>query len=277
MYAIRMFLKTAFTPLTILLVPHSRSRTRAIRLPLAGIVALLALSLAGTASVIFFSARAVEYIRMRDRLGEVTARFLELKSTMNSLKRAESDFRRLFALKTKTEVLESVGEPGAGSLDTDAIREEVIQTAAMVTEIRAFLASQRDLYRATPRGMPVDGRLSSPYGYRNHPRTGDRRFHGGVDLSASLGSAVRATADGIVSFSGWTLESGNAVVVEHGNDFTTVYCHNQKNTVRVGQKVARGDLVAMAGSTGTSTGPHVHYEVWRGGRHVDPAPYLERR
>jgi murein DD-endopeptidase MepM/ murein hydrolase activator NlpD len=196
---------------------------------------------------------------------------------MNSLKRAESDFRRLFALKTKTEVLESVGEPGAGSLDTDAIREEVIQTAAMVTEIRAFLASQRDLYRATPRGMPVDGRLSSPYGYRNHPRTGDRRFHGGVDLSASLGSAVRATADGIVSFSGWTLESGNAVVVEHGNDFTTVYCHNQKNTVRVGQKVARGDLVAMAGSTGTSTGPHVHYEVWRGGRHVDPAPYLERR
>jgi murein DD-endopeptidase MepM/ murein hydrolase activator NlpD len=277
MYAIRMFMKTALTPLTIMFVPHSRSRPRAIRLPLAGIAALLALSLVGTASVVFFSARAVEYIRMRDRLGEVTARYLELKATMVSLKKAESDFRRLFSLKTKTEVLESVEEPASGSLDTDAIREEAMQTAAMVTEIRAFLAAERDLYRATPQGMPVDGRISSPYGYRNHPRTGDRRFHGGVDLSVPAGTSVRATADGIVSFSGWTLGSGNAVVVEHGKDFTTVYCHNQKNMVRVGQMVARGDLVALAGSTGASTGPHVHYEVWRGGKHVDPAPYLARR
>jgi murein DD-endopeptidase MepM/ murein hydrolase activator NlpD len=277
MYAIRMFLKTALTPLTILVVPHSRSRTRAIRLPLAGIVVLLALSIAGTGSVIVFSARAVEYARMRDRLAEVTARFLELKATMNSLKRAESDFRKLFALRTKTEVLESVGETSAGSLDTEAIREEVQQTTAMVTEIRDYLAVQHDLFRSTPRGMPVEGRISSPYGYRNHPRSGGRKFHGGVDLSAPAGAEVRATADGIVSFSGWTFESGNAVVVEHGHGFTTVYCHNQKNMVRVGQQVARDELVAHAGSTGASTGPHVHYEVWRGGRHVDPAPYLERR
>jgi murein DD-endopeptidase MepM/ murein hydrolase activator NlpD len=98
-----------------------------------------------------------------------------------------------------------------------------------------------------------------------------------VDISVPPGSKVSATANGIVSFSGWAENSGIVVVVEHGRGFSTAYAHNQKTLVTVGQQVVRGDPVALSGSTGISTGPHVHYEIWKNGRHTDPAGYLARR
>jgi murein DD-endopeptidase MepM/ murein hydrolase activator NlpD len=88
---------------------------------------------------------------------------------------------------------------------------------------------------------------------------------------------VKATAEGIVSFAGWTQNSGIVVVVEHGHGFSTAYAHSRKALVRVGQRVARGEPIALSGSTGVSTGPHVHYEIWKNGRHTDPAGYLARR
>jgi len=88
---------------------------------------------------------------------------------------------------------------------------------------------------------------------------------------------VKATAEGIVSFAGWTEHSGNVVVVEHGHGFSTAYAHSRKALVRVGQRVVRGEPIALSGSTGVSTGPHVHYEIWKNGRHTDPAPFLARR
>ena len=107
--------------------------------------------------------------------------------------------------------------------------------------------------------------------------SGKPNFHSGTDLSVPQGASVRATADGIVSFSGWTAGSGNTVVIEHGHGFSTAYAHNQKALVTVGQRVVRGDPVALSGSTGISTGPHVHYEIWKNGRHTDPAGFLARR
>lgn len=285
MYALKTFLKRAFVPVTILLVPHARSRPLSVRLPLAAIVASLLLAAAGTAYVGKVSVQAVEYYRMKERLAEVTTHFLELKSTMRSLKEAEEDFRRLFSLKTRKEVFEAMdgeepggqGAPDTGSVDTETLREEVRGATASVEEIRRYLSEQRDLYLATPLGRPVDGWISSGYGYRAHPKGGYRSFHGGVDLSISEGTEVRATADGVVSFAGYTRNSGHAVVIEHGHGFSTAYAHNQRNVVRVGQRVARGAVVALAGSTGRSTGPHVHYEIWKDGREVDPSKYLKER
>jgi murein DD-endopeptidase MepM/ murein hydrolase activator NlpD len=98
-----------------------------------------------------------------------------------------------------------------------------------------------------------------------------------VDISVPPGSEVKATADGIVSFAGWAENSGIVVVVEHGRGFSTAYAHSQKALVRVGQRVARGETIALSGSTGVSTGPHVHYEIWKNGRHTEPASYLARR
>ena len=88
---------------------------------------------------------------------------------------------------------------------------------------------------------------------------------------------MKSTADGIVSFSGWTANSGHVVVMEHGYGFSTAYAHNQKNLVKVGDRVRRGEAIAVSGSTGMSTGPHVHYEIWENGRHQNPKTYLAGR
>ncbi len=104
---------------------------------------------------------------------------------------------------------------------------------------------------------------------------GENEFHSGIDISTNPGNPVRATADGIVSFSGWSGGSGNLVGLEHGHGFSTFYAHNRINAVKVGQKVHRGDVISYVGSTGNSTGPHVHYEIWKDGRHVNPQKYVE--
>jgi murein DD-endopeptidase MepM/ murein hydrolase activator NlpD len=88
---------------------------------------------------------------------------------------------------------------------------------------------------------------------------------------------VKATANGIVSFAGWTESSGIVVVAEHGHGFSTAYAHNRKALVRVGQRISRGEVIALSGSTGLSTGPHVHYEIWRNGRPTDPVGFLAGR
>jgi murein DD-endopeptidase MepM/ murein hydrolase activator NlpD len=111
---------------------------------------------------------------------------------------------------------------------------------------------------------------------RIHPKTHKRDFHTGVDIAAWPGTPVRATADGIVVFAGWSGESGKLVVIEHGFGYTTCYAHNKKILVKVGQVVRRGDVIAYVGSTGRVTGPHVHYEVWVDKKPVNPIPYLRR-
>ena len=273
----RMFLKRIFTPVTILLVPHSRTRPVSIRVPVVAVAASVCLFLIGTAFVVSVSVRTVEYHRMQARLSDVSAQFLEMKGTMLSLKQAEKDFRKLFSLKSKSAVLESSDAGDTGSLDMEVLREEIEAAMRSVSEIRSYIAEQKDIHLATPVGWPVAGTLSSPYGYRNHPVHEEKKFHTGVDISIPSGSPVKATANGIVSFAGWTERSGIVVVVEHGHGFSTAYAHNRKALVRVGQHIARGEAIAQSGSTGVSTGPHVHYEIWRNGRHTDPIGFLARR
>jgi murein DD-endopeptidase MepM/ murein hydrolase activator NlpD len=272
----RMFLKRILTPVTILLVPHSRTKTVSIRVPVAAIAASVCLFLTGTAFVVSVSVRAVEYRRMEERLSLVSAQFLEMKGTMFSLKQSEKNFRKLFSLKSKSAVLESADSGDTGSLDMEELRKQIEAATQSVSEIREYVAEQRDIHLATPLGWPVAGTISSPYGYRNHPVYEERMFHTGVDISVPPGSEVKATANGIVSFAGWTKNSGIVVVIEHGHGFNTAYAHNRKALVRVGQRIARGDVIGMSGSTGVSTGPHVHYEIWRNGRPTDPVEFLAR-
>ena len=273
----RMFLKRILTPVTILLVPHSRTRSVSIRVPVLAVAASVCLFLIGTAFVVAVSVRTVEYHRMQARLSHVSVQFLEMKGTMLSLQQAEKDFRKLFSLKSKSAVLETVDPGDTGSLDMEVLRKQIEAAMQSVSEIRRYIAEQKDIHLATPVGWPVAGTLSSPYGYRNHPVHEEKKFHSGVDISVPSGSEVKATAHGIVSFAGWTENSGIVVVAEHGHGFSTAYAHNRKALVRVGQRIARGEVIAMSGSTGVSTGPHVHYEIWRNGRPVDPVGFLAGR
>ncbi|MHC5742485.1 MAG: murein hydrolase activator EnvC family protein [Nostoc sp.] len=121
---------------------------------------------------------------------------------------------------------------------------------------------------------PSDASTSSPFGWRVHPILGYRRFHAGLDFAASYGSKIRAADSGRVIFAGWYGGYGRAVIIDHGNGITTLYGHTSELYVSEGQAVERGQAIAAVGSTGFSTGPHLHFEVRRNGTPVDPANYL---
>jgi murein DD-endopeptidase MepM/ murein hydrolase activator NlpD len=123
-------------------------------------------------------------------------------------------------------------------------------------------------------GFPSDAPISSPFGYRTHPVLGYRRLHGGIDFAGAYGSPIRAADAGTVIFAGWYGGYGNAIIVSHGKGITTLYGHCSQLFVSEGQTVARGQHIAAVGSTGLSTGPHLHFEVRIDGTPTDPAAYL---
>jgi murein DD-endopeptidase MepM/ murein hydrolase activator NlpD len=119
-------------------------------------------------------------------------------------------------------------------------------------------------------------RLTSPFGPRKDPFDGSHTHHDGIDLAARRGAKIYPYAEGTVKFSGWKPGYGNVVVVRHADGLETVYGHNAKNLVRAGEKVGRTDALATVGSTGRSTGPHLHFEIRTKGRAVDPVPYMTK-
>ncbi|MDF5730497.1 MAG: peptidoglycan DD-metalloendopeptidase family protein [Rhizonema sp. PD38] len=121
---------------------------------------------------------------------------------------------------------------------------------------------------------PSDAPTSSPFGWRMHPILGYRRFHAGLDFAASYGSIIRAADSGTVIYAGWYGGYGKAVIINHGNSITTLYGHTSELYVSEGQTVQRGQAIAAVGSTGLSTGPHLHFEVRLDGTPVDPMNYL---
>jgi len=276
MHKVRVFLKRLFTPVTLMLIPHSHHRPWSIRLPSLGFILLGLIASLAVGYVLSVGVKAVEYRKMKEQLQYYSSQFLELRSTMYALRKAEQDFRELFSLRGKEEVLKHLDETftDSGALDMEALRAQIRRSMQSVADIREYLSKQHDLYRSTPRGWPVSGYITSGFGWRVHPITGRRDYHSGVDISTEAGMPVRATADGIVSFAGWSGGNGNLVVIEHGNGYSTLYAHNRKVLVRTGQVVKRGDVIAYAGSTGSSTGPNLHYEVWHKGKPQNPRPFI---
>lgn len=122
--------------------------------------------------------------------------------------------------------------------------------------------------------LPSDGPITSNFGWRVHPILGYERFHSGTDFGADYGSTIRAANAGIVIYAGWYGGYGNAVVIDHGNSITTLYGHASELYVAEGQVVQRGQAIAAVGSTGLSTGPHLHFEVRQDGEPVDPMNYF---
>ena len=118
--------------------------------------------------------------------------------------------------------------------------------------------------------FPVSGTVSSSYGKRKDPFTGESDFHHGIDIASAAGSEIFAAGPGRVVFSGWKKGYGNVVEIDHGDGFRTLYGHNDKNLVSVGEEVTSDQLIAHVGSTGRSTGPHLHYEVRKNGEPINP-------
>lgn len=128
---------------------------------------------------------------------------------------------------------------------------------------------------SVPSRMPVDSpAFTSSFGMRTHPILGGRRAHKGVDLAMPTGSPIYATADGVISRADWFSGYGLYVAIEHGGELQTRYGHMSRLNVEAGQQVKKGDIIGYVGSTGRSTGPHLHYEVRIAGEAVNPVPYL---
>jgi len=128
--------------------------------------------------------------------------------------------------------------------------------------------------RLVPFIWPAAGKVSAEFGERRGLLGGK---HEGIDIAAPQGTPVYATADGEVIFAGWTDDMGNLVIIKHGDRFSTRYGHNQKLLVKKGQYVRKGEQIALVGNSGRSTAPHLHYEVWDGGKAVNPRKFLPER
>lgn len=135
---------------------------------------------------------------------------------------------------------------------------------------------QEEMYRYTPSIYPAFGRISSPYGWRTHPVTGRRDFHRGLDISNGPNSPIYVTADGTIREVGYNRFYGRYIVVDHRFGYQTMYAHMNKAHVERGQKVTRGDIIGAMGSTGRSTGSHLHYEVRKYRKTVNPYHYLNK-
>lgn len=157
----------------------------------------------------------------------------------------------------------------------DELAAELDDRAPKLEVLEALLLDSKLDDKFRPTGRPVDkGWMSSGFGWRSDPMTGKRTFHYGIDFASSAGSEVVAVAPGVIVESGYRKGSGNVVRIKHGNGYETVYAHNKKNLAAVGDTVEKGQRVALVGSTGRSTGSHVHFEVRQNGKSVNPWKYV---
>jgi murein DD-endopeptidase MepM/ murein hydrolase activator NlpD len=167
--------------------------------------------------------------------------------------------------------------PGLTSPEnTFALLKDLLQgLESSLVSVRSGVDRRNQLAAATPSIWPTHGWLSSSMGNRVDPLTGGRDFHPGLDISADKGDPVYATADGKVTHAASAGNYGNLVIVEHGYGLETRYGHLSTFKIKVGQQVRRGDLLGLVGSTGRTTGPHLHYEVRANGRILNPLRLLQ--
>jgi hypothetical protein len=156
----------------------------------------------------------------------------------------------------------------------DNLKTEVAMLKRDKSEFRKFLEGQKKLLASTPSIWPTKGWLSSRFGHRISPFTQEKEFHKGIDISARLNAPIVAPANGVVFGVDFDHGFGKTVVIKHGYGVTTLYAHLNKILVKRGQYVKRGEKIAQVGTTGRSTGPHLHYEVHLNGVPVNPLRYI---
>jgi murein DD-endopeptidase MepM/ murein hydrolase activator NlpD len=161
-------------------------------------------------------------------------------------------------------------------IEFDQTLQDFVQTQHAVLELRTNWEQQLEWLHTLPTGLPIRGdfRVSSGFGIRNDPFTGGLAMHEGLDFTASTGTAVIATAKGAVTRSGWDFGYGNVIEVQHAEGFSTRYAHLSKRIAQVGDVIERGGVLGEVGSTGRSTGPHLHYEVFIRDRVINPVQVL---
>jgi murein DD-endopeptidase MepM/ murein hydrolase activator NlpD len=227
------------------------------------------------------AAMTVKLAKLRSRLVRLDALGEQL-TEIADLNDAEFDFSStpglggpisspLARIAEQVEVQDKVSVMFAKLDNSITLRESQLQI------LKEMLADDRSKKEQLVSGRPVKkGWMSSEYGMRIDPFHGEKQWHAGVDFAGREGDDIVAVASGVVTWSGERSGYGLMVEVNHSDDFVTRYGHNSENIAEVGSVVKKGDVIARMGSSGRSTGPHVHFEVFRNGRTVDPASYIHR-
>jgi len=227
----------------------------------------------------------VENLSQREELHRLAVQLEDLRQELVVVAQNDAKVRVMAKLTApKGDSMAGIGGPSREddvSREYNAIQQRIDEVRRQIDlrresqeEIQGILNDQRSLLAAKPSGWPVKGWLTSSFGMRRDPFNGKRKMHEGLDIASRTGTPVYATADGIVSSIRTEPGYGKVVTIDHGYGYRTVYGHNSKYHVKVGQRVRRGDLIASVGNTGRSTGSHVHYEVRLNGVPVNPRKYL---
>ncbi len=285
---------------SLIVVPHSTGRFKAIALSekkvkiLTWIAALLFITL-----IVFFidystmNLTRQKYRKLFEENISQRGTIVKYKVSINRLERAIHDFENyskkinVMAGLRSPRVLKAVGVGGGdrsigqevsssnylqdvGLIHAERISRKAEGIGKNLNTIISFFEQRTKKLASIPTIWPAKGWLTSAFGKRTDPFTGRNAFHRGIDIAASFGNPIRATADGFVSHVKREKIGGNVVIICHGGGYTTVYCHLSKFNVKVGQKVKREDVIGFIGQTGKSLGPHLHYEVRVNGTPVNP-------
>ncbi|KGM56555.1 hypothetical protein N799_03100 [Lysobacter arseniciresistens ZS79] len=215
------------------------------------------------------------------RLGELQAEANRLNALGERLTRigqlqdGEFDFDRPVAIGGDG----AVEDMPKAELDTGMAQLDAQFKASgeQLSVLESLLFNRQLEMNSVPSREPINSYITSNFGGRADPIRGGRQFHKGIDFEADVGDPVKAVADGVVSFAGTRSGYGHTVEIDHGNGYVTRYAHNSRLTQKVGALVRAGQEIAKAGSSGRSTGAHVHFEVWQDGRVVNPKQFLQQR
>ncbi len=302
--------KSAERKWTVMLVPHGAGASRAVEVSqtvikalvgIGSVVALLFLVLGGAAitrGISITRSRSLERENqlLAEEIGRLRTRLVDLHDTLNRYTEREQELRLLAGLAPldSSVAAAGIGGPAGAWSERDSLSqsangaqalavrmdlEQLIRRANVlvrsVNEAYDSLSRHRERMAATPSIMPTKGWLSSAFAAeRVHPILHLARPHEGIDVSAPMGAEIDSPAAGVVTEVGWEDGYGNILTIDHGYGLVTKYAHCSRILVARGQRVKRGQRIALVGSTGLATGPHLHYEVWVNGKPVDPLHYV---
>ena len=218
---------------------------------------------------------------LSSRIGLLQAHVMRLDALgrklvkMASIDTREFDFDSSPPLGGPATTADKVAEPDELSKAIDKLGLQLNDRENQLVVMEDLVLNENLQKEVEPSGRPITkGWLSSYFGMRTHPLSGRREMHKGIDFAGSMGGQVIAVAKGVVTYSGKRYSYGNLIEIAHGNGYSTRYAHNSRLMVSVGDTVEKGFQIAEIGSSGRSTGPHVHFEVLKNGREVNPIPFI---
>ena len=271
---------------TLIVVPHAKARFRRIQVPVRlakwtlTLAAVVGITIGGV--LVHYARMTVEVRDLRRLRTENSELLTKTKTYEENAGKLQAKVQQLQSMVTKLGVMAGLehslpeagtaGVGGATGMETQApslapralaaIDQSLTTLTQRSAQLEEFFRDQTLVLASTPSIWPVRGYLSAGFGNRIDPFTGQRDFHAGIDISTPIGTRVFAPADGVVLSAAVQGGYGNSMIIDHGYGVVTRYGHLDAYAVHPGQRVKRGDLIAFVGSTGRSTGPHLHYEVW---------------